>query len=406
MPSSAHRSLVPMRSTSTPGTAAISLALPIARGVSSITITRVAALSDLVSSPIFTARKANWGTPPAPERWPSGGYLSLATTSRASSAESTCGMTMPSAPLSSARVAMEYSPFGTRTIGASPASSAPTAIWQAVSRVSEPCSRSMNSQSKPAVFIALATSTVRVNLMPTPSDNSPRSSRSRARLRTVSMNVPSAVPGGRRNSAPRRGLHSSAGGRGAVAGTERALHQHDVEPAAEFESGRLQRADHTEAQRAVEPDRGRVAAVADHGDHLAEAAALARFEQRLEQRAADALTLAAGLDVDRVLDGVAVGGARPVGGGIGIADDAPALLGDEVGIAAVDDGAAPTRHFGGVGRLDLEARRAMQHVVMIDRGDRRDIRLLARADRHGGNAGVGSRMRPVVHDSGARTLRI
>src|ERR1043165_9811664 len=99
-----------------------------------------------------------------------------------------------------------------------------------------------------------------------------------------------------------RGLHRLAGRRRRVAGTERALHQHDVEPAAEFESGRLQRADHTEAERTVEPDRGLVAAVADHGDHLAEAAALARFEQRLEQRAADALTLAAGLDVDRVFD--------------------------------------------------------------------------------------------------------
>ena len=38
--------------------------------------------------------------------------MSRSTTSRASAAVSTCGMTMPSAPLSSARVAIAYSPFG------------------------------------------------------------------------------------------------------------------------------------------------------------------------------------------------------------------------------------------------------------------------------------------------------
>ena len=61
------------------------------------------------------------------ERWPTGGYFSFCTTSRASSAVSTCGTTMPSTPLSSRRVAIAYSPFGTRASGAIPASSAAVA---------------------------------------------------------------------------------------------------------------------------------------------------------------------------------------------------------------------------------------------------------------------------------------
>src|SRR3982075_1859651 len=85
---------------------------------------------------------------------------------------------MPSAPLSNSRVASEYSPLGTRTIGAIPASSAAMAICDAVSIDIALCSRSRKSQSKPAVFIALAISTERAA-------RSPRPSRSRALLRTA-----------------------------------------------------------------------------------------------------------------------------------------------------------------------------------------------------------------------------
>src|SRR5207248_688570 len=61
---------------------------------------------------------------PPIERCPTGGYFRRSTTSRASAALSTCGMTIPSAPLSRARVAIEYSRLGTRGIGGIPASSA------------------------------------------------------------------------------------------------------------------------------------------------------------------------------------------------------------------------------------------------------------------------------------------
>src|SRR5712671_5411148 len=92
---------------------------------------------------------------------------------------------MPSAPLSNSRVASEYSPLGILAIGAMPASSAAMAICDAVSIDIALCSRSRKSQSKPAVFIALAISTERAARTPNPSESSPRSSRSRALLRTA-----------------------------------------------------------------------------------------------------------------------------------------------------------------------------------------------------------------------------
>src|SRR6516225_8076499 len=108
---------------------------------------------------------------PPIERWPIGGYLSRFTTSFASAALSTCGMTMTSAPLSNARVAIEYSPFGTRAIGAMPASSAAVEICAQASSDITPCSMSRNSQSKPATAMALAISTLRVMRTPTPGDS-------------------------------------------------------------------------------------------------------------------------------------------------------------------------------------------------------------------------------------------
>src|SRR5580704_16847612 len=91
---------------------------------------------------------------------------------------------MPSTPLSSSRVASEYSPLGTRAIGAMPASSAAIASCDAVSIDMALCSRSRNSQSKPAVFAALAISTDFATRTPKTSATSPRARRSRALLAT------------------------------------------------------------------------------------------------------------------------------------------------------------------------------------------------------------------------------
>src|SRR5216683_1997087 len=108
----------------------------------------------------------------------------------ASSAVSTCGMTMPSAPPSSARVASAYCRDGTRTSGVIPAVSAAQEICTAMSSGMVPCSRSMNSQSKPQVAITAAMSTVRAWRSPIPS--SPLARRSRAGLRPVISCPPDA----------------------------------------------------------------------------------------------------------------------------------------------------------------------------------------------------------------------
>ncbi len=79
---------------------------------------------------------------------------------------------MPSAPPSSTRVAIVSSPYGTRTIGAMPESCAAMAISHAVSIDMDPCSRSMNSQSKPAAFMTFTMSTLRTSRMPMPIDSS------------------------------------------------------------------------------------------------------------------------------------------------------------------------------------------------------------------------------------------
>ena len=79
---------------------------------------------------------------------------------------------MPRAPPSRTRVAIVSSPYGTRTMGAMPESCAAIAISQAVSIDIDPCSRSMNSQSKPAAFMTFTMSTLRTNRMPMPIDSS------------------------------------------------------------------------------------------------------------------------------------------------------------------------------------------------------------------------------------------
>src|SRR5262249_29077485 len=82
----------------------------------------------------------------------------------------------------------------------------------------------------------------------------------------------------------------------AVAGAELALHQDRVEPAAELEPDRLQRADEAKAGILVKLDRSEVGAVADHRDHLAKVATRTLGDERTHQRAPDALTLVTWVD--------------------------------------------------------------------------------------------------------------
>ena len=69
-------------------------------------------------------------------------------------------------------------------------------------------------------------------------------------------------------------------------------------------------------------------------DHLPEAAALAFLDQAREERPADAAAMRGGVDIDRILDGVAIGRSRAVGAGVGVAEHGVVLDGDEMRVAA------------------------------------------------------------------------
>ena len=85
----------------------------------------------------------------------------------------------------------------------------------------------------------------------------------------------------------------------------------------------LEVADHPESERGMEPDRAGVLRIADDREHLAKAARLRFRDEAGEQRPADAEPLGGRIDVDRVLDGEAIGPPRPGWPGLGGADHAP-----------------------------------------------------------------------------------
>src|SRR5687767_5020926 len=91
-----------------------------------------------------------------------------------------------------------------------------------------------------------------------------------------------------------------------VAGAERALHEHAVDPAAELEADRGQIPGGCEAEAAVQSDRSAVSAVADDGQHLSPRAALATSDELSEQCSADAASVEPAIDVDGIFHRVAV----------------------------------------------------------------------------------------------------
>src|SRR5712672_3520776 len=103
-----------------------------------------------------------------------------------------------------------------------------------------------------------------------------------------------------------------------VAGAETALHQHRIDPSAELETDRRQYSDVPEAEFLVQPDRGRVLAVADHRNHLAFAGVFAASYQLREQRTADAFAGEIRMHVNRVLHRVAISRTRAVDAGVRI----------------------------------------------------------------------------------------
>src|ERR1041385_4156532 len=162
---------------------------------------------------------------------------------------------------------------------------------------------------------------------------------------------------------------------------ERALHQHRVDPAAEFEADGGKNPDVLEAERFVQPDRGDCFLPADYRDHLAVAELGAAFDQRRQQLAADTAPDLVGIDINRVLECIAVTNTRTERASIAIADNPPIALGDKIRQAARRDLAAAAGNFLDARRRLLEGGEAMQHVMAVNRGARGDVLVARWADR-------------------------
>jgi len=113
-------------------------------------------------------------------------------------------------------------------------------------------------------------------------------------------------------------LHAEGGSSGRVGWPRQSrarLHRHPVHPTAAREPGRRQQANLNEARCSAQPDRARMARVADHGGALGQAECLAAADQPGQQRAADRspdLTRAAIDHPRRASDSAAAAGrARP-----------------------------------------------------------------------------------------------
>jgi hypothetical protein len=163
-----------------PFTAAIASQFSTPLGDSIITTTSVSSFTTRAASPTGIEAKPICCSPPPIERCPSGGKRQWSAMRFASMSLSTCGTTMPCAPLSSILEESQCSLPATRTMGVTPTASEALAICAAVSVPIELCSQSMNSQSKPAVFAICATSTVRACRRPRPMASLPARSWARA----------------------------------------------------------------------------------------------------------------------------------------------------------------------------------------------------------------------------------
>ena len=121
-----------------------------------------------------------------------------------------------------------------------------------------------------------------------------------------------------------------------------------IQPASVLEPRALDDSDLAKPKRPVQADRGRMLrAAADHRDHLAEAAFLANSYQLAEQHPADPAAPRCRVEIDAVLHRIAVGGPRPVGPGIGVAENggvrAPPPDADISGTPARASGASSPR---------------------------------------------------------------
>jgi hypothetical protein len=120
--------------------------------------------------------------------------------------------------------------------------------------------------------------------------------------------------------------------------------------------------------------------IPDDCDHLPEAAALGFGNERVEQRAADSQPVRLGRDVDGIFHAPAVRRSGPIRPRIGIAQHGPVALRDEVRITASENRPPTARHFGSIGRLELEGRGPEPDRMGVNGGDGIDVRRFGGAD--------------------------
>src|SRR5260221_10688749 len=129
-------------------------------------------------------------------------------------------------------------------------------------------------------------------------------------------------------------------GRGGVAGPERALDHDAVDPVTELEPDGWQQADPAEAAGFVQPQRRLVGGV-DIADHLAIAGGGAGIDERGQQDAADPGMDVIVMDIDRVLDRMAIGRSLAERHRVSVTGDGAVEIGDEVRQAAPAPALAP-----------------------------------------------------------------
>lgn len=126
-------------------------------------------------------------------------------------------------------------------------------------------------------------------------------------------------------------------------------------------------ADRLEAEFFVQCDRAAVAVLADHRNHLAEAARFASLHQFCKQGVTYASALERGRDVDRVFHGPAVTHAAAIRTGIRVACEVAIAFGNQVRKSVRDEVAQALGHFCFAWHVVFIGRHALAHFHRVER---------------------------------------
>ena len=123
-----------------------------------------------------------------------------------------------------------------------------------------------------------------------------------------------------------------------------------------------------------------IGAVANDADQLTEAQGLTFGDETFHERAANALTMRVGMDVDRVFGGEPIGGPGSVRARVDIAKDLTASSCYEIRESVLRQRFPAFHHLDLVRRFQFVCCRAVEHGVPVDGCDRRKILAFRRPD--------------------------